>query len=732
MSVKKRNGRIEAFNIEKIVTAARKAYEAGDAELPEEVEKQLRSLFSVDRDEIDVEEIQDEVEKILMKDNPEFAKAFIIYRYKHQEARYLEDRIKYMNNYINSTESAASASETDANANVTIKNVANLEGEVYKTTNRIIQRKKMKTKLKEMFSEVADNYEKDLNHHIIYVHDEASSPVLKNYCEAVSLYPLLTDGVGTIDGITPSSPNSLDAFCGQVVNLAFLLSAQCKGAVAFGGLFVAFNLYCIKEWGEEYYLKEDVIVTSDHCKKQRTIKDRIEQAFQAIVYGWNQPAGNRSYQSPFTNVSYYDSNYYKALFEDFYYPDGTQPKWEAIDYLQKLFMKWFNKERTKTILTFPVETMALLSDDKDIIDKEYKNFTAEMYAEGHSFFTYISSNPNGLSSCCRLRSEIEENVFSFTNGLSGIQTGSCNVITLNLNRIIQDFVNETDILDESEQEVASNKKRDYAILTWRNNPDYRNALKKYLISILERVYKYHIAYKTMLYELEEKGMFTSSNAGYIHMNKLYSTIGINGLNEAALFLDIPITYNEDYKQFVQLITGTISEQNKLYSTKRFKFNQEFVPAEGLSSKNFNWDAEDGYWTPDDGRVLYNSYIYDAHDDTSVLDKFRLHGKDFTGKMDGGVGCHVNLEEHLTKEQYLKLIDYAIKVGNSYFTFNIPNTQCDDCKSIYKYPLVKCPKCGSINMTQYTRVIGFMKAVKNFDHYRYIEANQRTYSKNVEI
>lgn len=299
MSVKKRNGRIEAFNIEKIVTAARKAYEAGNAELPEEVEKQLRALFSVDKGEIDVEEIQDEVEKILMKDNPEFAKAFIIYRYKHQEARYIEDRIKYMDSYVNSTESAASASETDANANVTIKNVANLEGEVYKTTNRIIQRKRMKTKLKELFPEVTDDYEKDLNHHIIYVHDEASSPVLKNYCEAVSLYPLLVDGVGTIDGITPSPPNNLDAFCGQVVNLAFLLSAQCKGAVAFGGLFVAFNLYCIKEWGEDYYLKDDIIVTSDHCKKQRTIKDRIEQAFQAIVYGWNQPAGNRSYQSPY-------------------------------------------------------------------------------------------------------------------------------------------------------------------------------------------------------------------------------------------------------------------------------------------------------------------------------------------------------------------------------------------------------------------------------------------------
>lgn len=391
-------------------------------------------------------------------------------------------------------------------------------------------------------------------------------------------------------------------------------------------------------------------------------------------------------------------------------------------------MKWFNKERTKTILTFPVETMALLSDGKDIIDKDYKNLTAEMYAEGHSFFTYISDNPNGLASCCRLLNEIDENVFSFTNGLSGIQTGSCNVITLNLNRIVQDWVRE----EFASSELPS------SIQNWWKNRDIHareiihNAFKNYLKNILERVYKYHIAYKTMLYELEEKGMFTSSNAGYIHMNKLFSTIGLNGINEAALFLGIPISYNDDYKELVQLITGTISEQNKLHSTKMFKFNQEFVPAEGLGSKNFNWDVEDGYWTPNDGRVLYNSYFYDAHDDTSVLEKFKLHGREFTGKMDGGVGCHINLEEHLSKEQYLKLIDFAVEKGTSYFTFNIPNTQCDECKAIYKQPLIKCPKCGSIHMTQWTRVIGFMRPVKTFDKYRFIEANQRTYSKDVNV
>lgn len=203
--------------------------------------------------------------------------------------------------------------------------------------------------------------------------------------------------------------------------------------------------------------------------------------------------------------------------------------------------------------------MALLHDGKDVMDKEYKEFTAEMQAEGHSFFVYLSNNPNGLASCCRLRNEIEENEFSFTNGLTGVMTGSCNVITLNLNRIIQDC------------DKSYGLKRNGG---WKENNSF---LKKYLIDILERVYKYHIAYKTILYDWEKAGMFTSSNAGYIHMNKLFSTIGINGINEAARFLDIEVSYNDAYKEFCGLITGTIKEQNKIHTTKKFKFNTEFVP-----------------------------------------------------------------------------------------------------------------------------------------------------------
>ena len=434
-----------------------------------------------------------------------------------------------------------------------------------------------------------------------------------------------------------------------------------------------------------------------------------------------------------TNISYYDKYYWEALFKDFYFPDGTQPVWERVNWLQKDFMQWFNEERTKTLLTFPVETVALLSEDGDIKDQEWKDFVAEMYSKGHSFFTYISDNPNALASCCRLRNEIAENVFSFTNGLTGVQTGSANVITLNLNRIVQDWTrqyfedNKASLLEKTGPEGIINN------IPWvMDTSEGLSSLKDYLKNILDRVYKYHIAYKTLLYEVEDAGMLNASTAGYISMHKLFSTIGINGLNEAAEFLGIKCNYNEDYKEFCRLITGTIAEQNRLHSTKDFQFNTELVPAEGLSSKNYRWDKEEGYTVPSD-RNLYNSYFYIASDEnTSVLDKFRLHGREFTELLDGGVGLHCNLEEHLSKEQYLKLIDFAIANGTSYFTFNIPNSECDDCHYISKTPIKVCPKCGSKHITWWTRVIGFLRPIKFFDKERYKEALTRVYSKKEEV
>ena len=717
MKVIKRNGQVIDFDLRKIDVAIRKAFEseheAYDPQVVASVQRELEAHGATES--ISVETIQDMVERALMEyKHFAVAKAFILYRHHHEEARFIRERIDYMDRYSNSMDNAASSSETDANANVTMKNVANLEGEVYKTTNRLIQRQRMKNELQTLFPEVADQYEKDLNHHIIYAHDESCAPTVKFYCQADSLYPLMTEGVGNIDGVTPSAPNDLQSFSGQITNLTFLLSSQCKGAVAFGEYFVALNYYVVIEFGPKWYDNLDHEVTTTDCRISRTVKGQILKAFKQFVWGINQPASNRCFQSPFTNISYYDHTYFNALFKDFCYPDGSKPEWKAVDTLQRLFMKWFNEVRLKQVLTFPVETFAMVHDGQDIIDKDYKELCAEMYAEGHSFFTYISDSADSLASCCRLRNELAENTFSPTSGLTGVMTGSCNVITINVNRFVQDTVRKHALQGHWQQ--------------------HTERFKEELVAILERVYKYHIAFKTMLYDLEDKGMFAASNGGYIYMSKLYSTIGINGLNEGARFLGMQVNNNAEYIQFLQLILGTIKEQNKRHSIHDRKrpvlFNSEVVPAEGLGGKNYNWDKADGYWVPADEN-LYNSYFYNAHDDTSVLDKFILHGRQTYQFTDGGSAAHINLDDHLSKAQYLKLIDFAIANGTNYFTFNIPNSKCEDCGHVVKKPVSTCHKCGSQHITQYTRVIGYLRPIKTFGQDRQIEAAKRVYSNGKE-
>ena len=724
----KRDGTKQAFNKNKIGNALYKCFSsiytiATDMDLEKLINpilediKQILVEDDINHDSIyNVEDIQDSIEKSLMKNGYyDVAKKFIIYRSQHAELRFIKDRAKYIEEYSMDTDNAASNSEVDANANVQNKNVATLNSELYKKFNVNLSRYRISEKLKELYGKKAPDYIKDLESHIIYKHDEGSSAAIMPYCVAVTLYPFLLHGTSTLDGLKADPPKHLESFAGQFNNLAFLLSSQFAGAIAFGEFFNIFNFYCIKDFGEYYYMHDEDIISSIKNPKDATsyknitIKDKIIQTFQNIVYTLNQPAGNRSYQSPFTNISYFDGNYWKALFQDFKYPDNTVPRWDAINYLQKLFIHWFNEERTKVLLTFPVETMALLSKDGEIIDKEYEDLTTEMYSKGHSFFTYISDNPNSLSSCCRLRNGIDDNEFSFTNGLTGVATGSKSVITINLSRFIQMKCHE-----------------DFDI----NNDIDKQELYNELIELLDRIYKYHTAYNELLWDLFNNKMLPVYSAGYISLNQQYLTIGINGLNEAAEFLGIECTDNPTYNLFCNTILKTINEQNKEHKTRKTKFNCEFVPAESLGIKNYDWDKRDGYWVPE-SRNCYNSYFYEPDNpDINVLDRFKLHGDTYTQFLDGGVGLHCNLQEHLSQEQYRKLLHYAIEVGCNYFTFNIPNSQCDDCGYIEKSPLEECPKCGSKNITQYTRIIGYLRPINKFSKGRRIEAERRVYKKEI--
>lgn len=592
----------------------------------------------------------------------------------------LNDKIGFITDYITST-NAATGSKFDANANVDSKNIATLEAEIHKDINIQINRELICNEMTNLFDHsLADEYIRQLKSHEIYTHDETS---LKPYCVSVTMYPFLLDGVTKLGGES-KAPEHLESFNGSFINFIFATAAQFAGAVATVEWLMYFDHFARKDYGDNYI--------ETHGKL-------IKESFQHVVYSINQPAAARGYQSVFWNISLYDKPYFEAMFGDFVFPDYDKPSYESLDKLQRFFMKWFNEERTKAVLTYPVVTAACLSDGSTMVDKNFEDFVAEELSEGNSFFVFMSENAHALSSCCRLKNDVSDqmNEFSYSLGAGGVATGSINVITMNLNRIVQDAV--------------------------ENGLDPLHAVRLQT----QKIHKYQIAYRNLIQKYKDAGMLPVYDAGFITLDKQFLTVGINGLVEAAEFMGLNPTVNTEYMDFASALLKTISDENKISAKETgYKFNTEFVPAENLGVKNAKWDRKAGLEVK---RDCYNSYMYLVEDEEiSILEKFTLHGKEFMQYLDGGSAYHCNLEETPTKEGFKKLLDVAAIEGCEYFCFNVKITICNDCSKIDKRTLTECPSCNSKNIDYGTRVIGYLKRVSSFSEDRQKEHDLRHYKK----
>ena len=717
MKIVKRNGQNEEFNPNKIKNAIKAAFNSIGYSVNEDVYDEIVNSVKV-WNEMSIEDIQDQVIETLRNlDYNEVADSYLIYRYKHEQARKMVKAKKaFIQKYKESSNTANAT--IDDNSNVANKNIGILNAEGHKEENILVNRGMITDKLKELFPDFdSKQYEKDLEHHIIYKHDESSfMGAIAPYCCSISMYPFLNNGIKGLGGLS-ASPKNLDSFCGMFVNLMFAVAGQFAGAVATPEFLMYFDYFARKEWGDLYYEKPDCIVTTDHCERQKTIRSQIHQYFQQVVYSVNQPAAARGMQSVFWNIGYFDKPFFESMFENFIFPDMSSPQWNSLNWLQKEFMQWFNEERLKCVLTFPVESFALIYKDGKFVDQENADFVAEEYTRGHSFFTYISDTADSLSSCCRLKNKVNGKEFNFTNGNMGVETGSVSVITLNLSRIIQDWCKSIGGIPKVGNQFDS--------------------LRSYLKEILNRIYKYHIAYKECLWDMYNSKLLPAYTEGFISLNKQYSTIGINGLNQAAEYLGIKCNNNQEYQDFCQAIFSIIKESNQEHNGKfnghKITFNTEMVPSESLAIKNYNWDKADGYWVPEDTN-LYASYIFKPNDPTiSPLEKMILHGSDYIGDyLDGGSAAHINLSEHLSLEQNKKMLKFAAENGCQYFTYNVPNCECESCGFIAKQPFDKCPKCGETeHIALWDRVIGYLTKIRNWSEGRQIEQKTRIYSKGIE-
>ena len=926
------------------------------------------------------------------------------------------------------------------------KNIATLETEIYKRDAIAINRLGMYRKLQEMYgTDTAEEYLRQLEEHEIYRNDETGI-LGKSYCASVTLYPFLFHGNTCIGG-TSEAPKNLASFNGAFINLVFALASQFCGAISTPEWLSYMDYFIRREYGDDYYLHADNVV--DLSTRHRTIDKVITDGFEQVVYSINQPAAARGNQSCFWNIAYFDHPYFDGMFENFVFPDGTPMKWESVNWLQKRFMKWFNQERRRKLLTFPVETVNLLDDGTDFVDQEWANFTAEMWAEGHSFFVYRSDSVDSLASCCfapdtrvlaksskgvfltsieelhnmkytgnkpnfcvfhngswksantialpkrqmyrirttnkkevvatdnhlfptlrgdvradelteddyilfntmvldaiperndnltyaqgfligmylgdgsmdtngpcqsttnfslnaekyeqciklmnealedigivqefslgkiynhvypvrlygdalknfilkyvsgryasekrlntealmqsrefrrgildglyatdggnnnriyttsesllhdmeclctslglntvidisdrtdepviirgaewkrnyplyclrwygecnkrsmgniyvvrnngmyfrvnmveklndtsyetvycfevkdqrepyftlpngmithncRLRNELQDNTFSYTLGAGGVSTGSKCVMTINVNRLVQNAI-------------------------W---DDPMNDIREAMSVMVDKVHKYLLAFNAILKDRQAAGLLPVYDARFVKLEKQYLTVGINGFIEGAESLGIePEADNPEYVKYAEAVLQPIYAANRRDRSEDIMWNCEMIPAESLGVKNATWDRAEKLFVP---RDCYNSYFFRVEDPkVNVLDKLKLHGREFTRYLDGGSACHINLDEHLTKEQYALLLRAAIRTGCNYLTFNVPNTLCRSCGYISKRRLDKCPKCGSDDLDYATRVIGYLKLISRFAEARQEEAGRRHYSKGLE-
>lgn len=584
----------------------------------------------------------------------------------------IDKKIQFIHDFI-AAQNPASGSEVDANANVTVKSIAVMEAELFKREFIKINRTLVSQKLTEMYGvEMARQYERDLADHLIYVHDETS---LRPYCTSISLYPFLLEGTKNLGG-TSKAPTNLQSFCGSFVNLVYQVASDFAGAVATVEFLMYFDYFARKQYGDNYL---------------RTNPKEIRQEFQGVVYAMNQPAAARGSQSVFWNISVFDKYYFESLFDEFFFPDGSQPNYETVKKLQATFMEWLTVERTKELLTFPVLTAAYLVDEetREPKDKTFEFLLAHSMSEGLSFFHYESDKADSLASCCRLRNEMADNTFSYTLGAGGVSTGSCEVITINFNRLVQG---------------------------------------EYILSeVVKRVHMYLMAFRSIVEDYIEAGLLPTYKAGYISLDKQFCTVGINGALEAYEFLKAIKASDISFKTFLKAALGLIKEMNKeAYKKYGVRFNTEFVPAENLGVKNAKWDKEDGLYVT---RDCYNSYFYPVEDERlTILDRLEAHNADVSQYLDGGAACHLNLEQLPTVNQATDLIRLAAKQGVPYWTTNVLCTICKDCGRIDPVTRQSCKYCGSKNLDYGTRVIGYLKPISSFSAGRQKEAAMRVYMK----
>jgi len=582
------------------------------------------------------------------------------------------DMCKFSKEFFSATTTADAS--VDANANVTdTSNIAygiELPKPFFKLNSYFMLWKHMRR----LYGlEVANTtVEKQLTGDI-YINDFHGIAAGSPYCFNYSTYDIMLLGLPMVDKIKSIAPKYLYSFKSQLEQFVVIASNSTLGAAGLADLLIVMS----------YYVKNILNNGTDAGFKFSGIEDcwkYVRETLVSFVYTINQPM--RGNQSPFTNVSIYDDAFLESLCPQYIFPDGSTPDLNLVKELQELFLDVMNEEMRRTPVTFPVTTACFSVDDgRNINDEEFVKFIAEKNSE-FGFINFYMGKSSTLSSCCRLRSETDNEYFnSFGSGSSKI--GSLGVTTVNLPRLaFRSGGSEAKFFEDLKDLVGT---------AARVNHTKRSIIKSRI----------------------ESGNLPLYSLGFMELSKQYSTLGVNGLNECVEIMGYDIL-NEYGQDFVIRMLNFINEENDKYQkTYKTPHNCEQIPGENVSIKLADKDRFLGY---NDKYDIYSNQFIPLVTKADLLDRIRLQGL-FDGHFSGGAICHLNLEEKVEDtSKVVDLIKHCAKSGVIYFALNMNLQRCvEGHMSVGKKEY--CAVCGKEVIDNYTRVVGFLTNVKNWHKVR---------------
>ena len=579
------------------------------------------------------------------------------------------DMMNFTNDFFSENTSCVADVSIDANANVDDKTVISYNHELPKPFMKLNSYYMLWKEIKRLYDRVtADEIIEKQVAGDIYINDVHGIASGMPYCFNYSTYDIMTKGLPMIKKIKSVKPKYLYSFKSQVEQFTIIAANSTLGATGLADFLLVMS----------YYVEKLLQTKQDAHFNFESEKDcwkYVEENLKSFIYTINQPT--RANQSCFTNLSIYDDYFLNDLVKSYIFEDGSLLNLDIVKKLQEMFLSIMCEELKRTPITFPVLTACFsIDEENNIKDEEFAKMIAHYNKDFGNINIYCGSSST-LSSCCRLRSDRSSEYFN-SFGAGSTKIGSLGVCTINLPRIAFKSKNNIDRFIEDLKELVK-------VCSQVNNA------KRKIVE--RRIGKHH-----PLYEL-----------GFMDIRKQYSTVGINGFNEAIEILGENILEEKGQELGIKII-DTINTENERYSKQyNAPHNCEQIPGESVSVKLADKDRLLKY---NKEYELYSNQFIPLTVNADVLDRIKLQGI-FDKKFTGGAICHINVETMIEDEaKIVDLIKYCAKQGVVYWAINYNLQECEEGHlTVGKNS--NCTICGKPIINNYTRVVGFLTNTKNW-------------------